>query len=467
MDLTTHPGPYDPKSFLEPNNIAVDQYEPLHRMTTIAAAAIPASQPQAVDVRIERSKTDVRRFAILVVLLSLLLLTFKLYNLEQPAFLKLSAIVFGGFIISYWLPLRHKESFLILLSLAGAYALLSPVIASLLIVTGLLMFAIVRSRLEFRWRLLTLIAFFCLLVYGRASGRFPIPATFWPILGAIFMFRMIIYLYDEKHQTGPPSLRDYLSYFFILPNYYFLFFPVIDFQTFRKSYFRRDIHAVALRGVRWIFRGTTHLLLYRLIYQLQGRFTPPHVTVATAVTVKVIACYLLYLRVSGQFHLIAGMLCLFGYDMPETNHRYLLAHSINDIWRRMNIYWKEFMLRIFYLPAYFKLRRRGVLKAELLSTALVIFATYVLHAYQFFWLKGKFRIALNDALFWTILGSVMLVNVWIEFKNRGRPAPSGWRARLQNAAQIGATFAFMALLWSLWSADSLTEWFDFLRTGYI
>jgi alginate O-acetyltransferase complex protein AlgI len=426
-----------------------------------------AQQAEALDPRVERAKTDARRFAMLVIPLALLLLTFKIYNLEQPAFFSLACIVFGGFVISYWLPFRYKEPFLILLSLGGAYILLSPLVASLLIVVGLLLFGIIRSGIEFRWRVLSLLAILCVFTYGRATGRFHLLGDFWPVLGAMFMFRMIIYVYDVKHQSGSASLKDFLSYFFLLPNYYFLLFPVVDFQTFRRGYFQRDIHSVAQQGVWWIFRGTTHLLLYRLIYQLQGRFTPPNVTVTTAVVVKVIACYLMYLRVSGQFHIIAGMLCLFGYDMPETNHRYFLAHSINDMWRRINIYWKDFMVKIVYFPAYFKLRRQGALRAELLSTILVVVATYVLHAYQFFWIRGKLRLSVNDALFWTILGSAMLVNVWIEFKTRNRPAPSGWGARLQNAAQIAATFAFMALLWSMWNADSLTEWFYFLRSGNI
>ncbi len=435
-------------------------------MSTVAAP-LPAVQAEAPDPRVERATTDARRFAMLLIPLALLLLTFKLYNLEQPAFFELACIVFGGFVISYWLPFRYKEPFLILLSLTGAYVLLSPLVATLLIAVGFLLFAIVRSGLQFRWRVVALLVVLCAFIFGRATGKFHLPGDFWPVLGAMFMFRMIIYLYDLKHQPGPANLREYLSYFFLLPNYYFLLFPVVDFQAFRRGYFQRDIHSVAQQGVWWIFRGTTHLLLYRLIYQLQGRFSPPNVAVSTAVIVKVIACYLLYLRVSGQFHIIAGMLCLFGYDMPETNHRYFLAHSINDMWRRINIYWKDFMVKIFYLPAYFKLRRKGALRAELLSTLLVVVATYVLHAYQFFWLRGKFRMGGNDLLFWTILGSVMLVNVWIEFKNRNRPARSGWSAPLQNAVQIAATFAFMALLWSMWSADSLDEWFYFLRSGNI
>src|SRR5271157_82965 len=422
-------------------------------------------QASAVDPQVELTKPDARRFAMLVIPLALLLLTFRVYRLEQPVFLSLAYLVFGGFVVAYWLPFRVKQTFLILLSLAGAYVLLSPAVASLLIAVGLGMFGIVQSGLEFRWRVLMLVGILCACVYGRASGRFHVPGDFWPVLGAMFMFRMIIYLYDVKHEPGPVSLKDYLSYFFLLPNYYFLLFPVVDFQTLRRSYFQRDIHPVAQQGVWWIFRGTTHLLLYRLIYQLQGRFSPPHVAVATAVVVKIVACYLLYLRVSGQFHIIAGMLCLFGYDMPETNHLYFLAHSINDMWRRINIYWKDFMVKIVYLPAYFKLRRRGALRAELLSTMLVVIATYILHAYQFFWLKGQFRLSVSDALFWTILGSVMLVNDWIEFKNRQRPPRLGWGGRLQNAVQIAATFAFMTLLWSMWSADSLTEWLYFLRTG--
>ena len=50
------------------------------------------------------------------------------------------------------------------------------------------------------------------------------------------MFRMIVYLYDVKYQSGPVQWKDYLSYFFLLPNYYFLLFPVVDHQTFRKAF---------------------------------------------------------------------------------------------------------------------------------------------------------------------------------------------------------------------------------------
>jgi alginate O-acetyltransferase complex protein AlgI len=436
-------------------------------MSGALATAVRTRPAPALDVQVERAKPDVRRFAMLVVPLGLLLLTFKVYRLEQPPFFSLACLVFGGFAVSYWLPFRFKETFSILLSLAGGYVLLSPLVASLLIAVGLMLFGIIRSGLAFRWRVCVLLAVLGIAAYGRATSGFHIPGDFWPVLGAIFMFRMIVYLYDIKHLTETVRLKDFLGYFFLLPNYYFLLFPVIDFQTFRRSYFRRDIDPVAQQGIWWIFRGTTHLLVYRLVYQLQSSFSPPTIPVAAAVVVKIVFCYLLYLRVSGHFHIIVGMLHLFGYDLPETNRRFLLAHGINDFWRRINIYWKDFMVKIFYFPAYFKLRRKGELRAEILGTVLVVVATWILHAYQFFWLQGTFRLSVNDTLFWAILGSLMVVNVWIENKHRKRLPKAGWSARLQNAAQIAATFALIALLWSMWSADSVTEWFYFLRTGSI
>jgi alginate O-acetyltransferase complex protein AlgI len=428
-------------------------------MSGIPSAQAPAS-PQ-----LDRSRPDLLRFAVLVVQLAMLLLVFDLYGLESQRFFILSCLIVGGFAVSYWLPFRFKESFVIVLSLAGSYFLLDPVVASLLIAVGVILFAIVRSGLDFRWRVLTIIGFGAVCAYGRATGRLPVPDHFWAVFGAIFMFRMIVYLYDVKHSPGPARLSDFLSYFFLLPNYYFLLFPVIDFKTFRKSYFQRDIHIVAQQGVWWIIRGTVQLLLYRLVYQLEGIVVPPRVAVSTSVVARIILGFLLYLQVSGQFHIIVGMLHLFGYDLPETNRKYLLSHSISDFWRRVNIYWKDFMVKICYLPAYFKLRRKGELRAQVVATVLVFLVTWALHVYQFFWLQGTVRITVNDTLFWTILGTLVVANVWIDAKQQKRLPKSGWNAKAWEGVQIVGTMSVIMLLWSLWSFNNLTEWVNFLKTG--
>jgi D-alanyl-lipoteichoic acid acyltransferase DltB (MBOAT superfamily) len=432
-------------------------------------AGLPSAQAPAA-AQLDRSRPDLPRFAVLAVQLALLLLVFRRYGLESQKFFILSCLIVGGFAVAYWLPFRFKEPFVIVLSLAGSYLLLDPMVASLLIAAGVILFAMVRSGLDFRLRVLMIIAFGAICACGRATGRLPIPDHFWAVFGAIFMFRMIVYLYDVKHLPGPPRLSDFLSYFFLLPNYYFLLFPVIDFKTFRKSYFQRDIHIVAQQGVWWIIRGTIQLLLYRLVYQLEAIVVPPRVAVSTSVVARIILGFLLYLQVSGQFHIIVGMLHLFGYDLPETNRKYLLSRSISDFWRRINIYWKDFMVKICYLPAYFKLRRSGELRAQLVATVLVFLVTWALHVYQFFWLQGTIRVTVNDTLFWTILGTLVVANVWIEAKQPKRVAKSGSSesgssAKLWQGLQIVATMSGLMLLWSLWSFNNLTDWVNFLETG--
>lgn len=434
-------------------------------MSGTLRTAIPSASVTGLAAQIERSRPDVRRFAVLTVELGLLLLVFDLYGLESRRFFTLSSLIVGGFVVSYWLPFRFKEPFLIALSLGGSYLLLDPAVASLLIGAGGALFAIIRSGLNFLWRVLAILGFGLVCAYGRATGRFPIPDHFWAVLGAVFMFRLIIYLYDIKRVPEPPRFNDFASYFFLLPNYYFLLFPVVDFKTFRKSYFQRDIHEVAQQGVWWILRGTIQLLLYRLVYQLEGTFAPTRVAVSTSIVARIILGFLLYLQVSGQFHIIVGMLHLFGYDLPETNRKYLLSRSISDLWRRINIYWKDFMVKICYLPAYFKLRRAGELRAQIVATTLVFLATWALHAYQFFWLQGKFRVTVNDTLFWTILGTLVVANVWFDARRKKRHPKSGWRAKAVEAAQIVANMSVFMLLWSLWSSNTLTEWVNFMKTG--
>ena len=58
-----------------------------------------------------------------------------------------------------------------------------------------------------------------------SPGTRPSPTTVWPVLATMFMFRMILYLYELKHAKRPEPLVDTLGYFFLLPNYCFLPLP--------------------------------------------------------------------------------------------------------------------------------------------------------------------------------------------------------------------------------------------------
>ena len=93
-----------------------------------------------------------------------------------------------------------------------------------------------------------------------------------------------------------------------------------------------------------------HLILYRLVYN-RLVIDAADVTTVPQLVQYLLWPFLLYLRVSGQFHIIVGMLHLFGFNLPETHHLYYLSSSFSDFWRRINIYWKDFMMKLVFYPA--------------------------------------------------------------------------------------------------------------------
>src|SRR5262249_40679307 len=160
----------------------------------------------------------------------------------------------------------------------------------------------------------------------------------------------------------------------------FPLFPVVDFKAFRRNYYDADAYTTYQMGIGWMTRGVLHLILYRLVYYY---LTVPPAEVKGGLDLPqfILAHFLLYLRLSGQFDFIIGMLCLFGFRLPETHHLYYLASSFTDFWRRINIYWKEFMQKVFYYPTFFRLKRWGATPALIVSTIFVFVATWLLHAY--------------------------------------------------------------------------------------
>jgi alginate O-acetyltransferase complex protein AlgI len=178
--------------------------------------------------------------------------------------------------------------------------------------------------------------------------------------------------------------------------------------------------------------------------------------------------YLLYLRVSGQFHMACGLLHLFGFQLPETHRQYLLASGFTDYWRRINIYWKDFMVRIVFNPVAFRLKRCPQRVALAAATLVVFVVTWLLHAYQTYWLRGVWGFSAPDGLFWGILGFLVLLNVQLDARRGQRrveaPCRSPWALAIR-AARIAGTFITIALLWSLWNSPSVGAWMALLRRG--
>ncbi len=422
----------------------------------------------AVDAGLPQSKRDPRRalqeshaatdpvgFLVLAAQVAGLLFLFHYYHIESMQFLEMSAIVFAAFLVHYWLPFRFKEIFWVAVSIAGSFFLLDIKVAALVLGAALGIYLILHCPLALRWRLVLLIAVFAAFLYELVAKPHGIPQSFYGVFTAIFTLRIILYTYDLAHAKEPPSFLSYLSYFLILPNYYFAYFPVIDFQTMRITYYRRNIHDIAQQGIHWMVRGAVQLMLLKVVFYLDDRFLPDRVTSLPKLVCALVLTALFYLRVSGTFHIIVGMLHLFGYDLPETNRRYFLASGFLDYWRRINIYWKDFMLKVVYFPVYFKFRKQGDLRAQIFGSAAVFTVSWALHSYGI-WISGNF--SWTSTIFWSCIGLLVIANVVYESRHKAPRTAFGWRGRGLLALRTAGTFATIVILWSLNLSPSFSSW---------
>ncbi len=440
---------------------------PLHRrFFPIPIADLPWLHPGEP----EACRRDLAQFLPVLAHLALIVAVSRAYRLEGRGFQLLLTTTLAAVPLHYAMPYAWKKPTFLLASLIGLWFVFGTITTATVAALGLGLITI--ARLPIPWAIragliaASAVAMACLRAGVAAS---PAPDVVWPILASMFMFRMIVYLYELKHADGPESWLDAVCYFFLLPNACFVHFPVVDYRTFRRGYFARDVHDTQRAGLAMMSRGVTHLLLYRLVYH-ELLIRPEDVHSLAGLAGFLTCNYLLYLRVSGQFHMAVGMLHLFGFSLPETHHHYLLATSFTDYWRRINICWKDFMVRVVFNPVAFRLKRRGQPAAMAAATVAVFLTTWALHAYQSFWLRGSWGLSAPDGLFWGILGALVLVNVQVDARSTRRARAGGRdssaKALAIRCAKTLGTFATIALLWSLWSSPSVSSWLSMLRRAF-
>ena len=405
-------------------------------------------------------RTDLLPIAFIALQLGVVLLLARAFEIEHASFHGVVLpLAIGGFVVHHWLPRALQTWFFVALSVAGIFLVFGAEAGGWLLGISLVLIGLCHVPIAFRWRVLLVLAAVGVLVAMRAAWlEAPWPGGIWPILAAMFMFRLGIYLYDLKHQTKPAGAATVLSYFLMLPNTVFILFPVIDWQTFRRTYFDKPALQIYGEGVRWIFRGMVHLVLYRVIYQ-NWTLAPAEVTTTAQIVQYLVANFGLYLRVSGQFHVIIGLLHLFGFRLPESHRFFYLASSFTDLWRRINIYWKDFMQKMVYLPVVFSLKKKSETSKLVLATVAVIVITWVLHSYQWFWLLGTWKISATDSAFWGLIGVFLILSTLLE-QRRGRvrqisaqKQTGGWKLAVQTAGMFG----LMCLLWGMWTADTFRD----------
>jgi hypothetical protein len=451
-------------------------------LATPSARPLGAKTPR--DVEIPR-RQDWPGFLLSAIQFGVLVLIIRSFEIESQRFGQLAAWAWGGFVINHFLPARVRLPFFVVVSLWCLYVAAGGTVAVAVLAGGMVILGVCHLPIAFALRVLIIVGLGIVLVclrLGSITDRINVAA--WAILASMFMLRITVYLYDLRHKNAQFSLFRGMAYFFMLPNVSFLFFPVVDYKTFCTSHFNDVPVRIYQVGVRWIFRGIIHLLLYRLINQL-GTVAAMDVDTLAGVVQFMAVTLLTYLKISGQFHIIVGFLHMFGFNLPETHHLYLLSSSFTDLWRRMNIYWKDYLMKILFYPAYFRLKRFGPTTALAVSTILVFFATWFLHGYQYFWINGSFDYAWQgaswseelgrlttslirafhfswqDSVFWLLMAVLVLINTLYEAK-KGRQRTLT-KTRRTIGSEIGlalatiGTVSLLCTIWTLW----YTRWYEF------
>ena len=428
-----------------------------------AAQSLPLSAQFAAMIK----EASIPKFIAVTLQLGLLLWILDMYAIEERSGLSqdLMYLIFGGFVVHAWLPMKWRMPFFFGLTVAAMVIVFQPIYAAWLVGISLGLIGLVHLPVPKWLRLSIIVGVGAVLTAMRAEWI----TTSWSgviitVLGSMFMFRLVLYIYDVGNEKKKANLWERLCYFFMLPNVIFPFYPIVDYITYRRTYYNKDAYTIYQKGVLWMLRGAIHLILYRIVYYHMSPAIEDIQNIG-GVVLFITSSYLLYLRISGLFHFIIGLMCMFGFNLPETHKLYFLASGFNDYWRRINIYWKDFMMKIFFYPIFMKTRAWGGTTALVFSTLVVFLFTWLLHSYQWFWLQNHFPITFVDGAYWGVLGILVAINsVWEtkrgKKKSLSKGKKSNWDAAgtIRLALQTTATFVFLSLMWSFWSSKSATEW---------
>lgn len=429
-----------------------------------APGTAPAPKGMAAPVAEAVKPGSLLRFGAVAFQLALLVGAIRTLNIENVGFERVSMLLLGAFVVHHFLPATMRMAFFALVSVVSVALIFRGPAAVWFYGLALALIAACHLPVSFRWRIVAVAAVGAAFAARRANWEpligIKVPGAIWPILGSMFMFRVVCYLYDMKHKSAPFSLDRALAYFFMLPNISFTLFPVVDYKTFCRNHYNDDPIRIYQVGLRWILRGVVQLLIYRTVYQ-RWMVAPGDVVSAGGAAQYMLTTFLLYLKLSGMFHLIVGMLHMFGFNLPETHHNYLLSSSFTDFWRRINIYWKDFIQKLVFFPLYFRLKKLGEASGLAIATILAFLVTWLLHSYQWFWIRETFPITWHDGIFWMGLGVLVVINTrWEQRRGRRRTLKTAKRSLktgVLTALTTAGTFTSICILWTIWSTPSTAE----------
>ena len=149
-------------------------------------------------------------------------------------------------------------------------------------------------------------------------------------------------------------------------------------------------------------------------------------------------------------------------NLPKVFDNYFIATSFVDLWRRINIYWRDFILKIFFYPIMF-IYKKHIKKYLLPVTMMTVFlVTCLLHSYQLFWITSYFSLKSVDLAFWITVGVLITINSMIiereSKKTKTKKTTFTIIKYLLSTLKIMGMILYMSIMWALWNSKSISEW---------
>ncbi|MFI5202915.1 MAG: SGNH/GDSL hydrolase family protein [Flavobacteriales bacterium] len=283
---------------------------------------------------------------------------------------------------------------------------------------------------------------------------FPEMAFIFPYAGSVIMFRLIYFFYYRWAKYEVKNHSDRLAYFFQFPNLFFLLYPILDYKAFSGYYQPNEKNKTYARAINYLYRGILFSLVYRAQYYL---FQPDPVEADNLFMVSwyFVSMFMLMFRVIAMFYFSIGLLGLFGYNMPDVFGNFFSAASFTDSWRKINTYWRNFMIRVIYNTVYMKIKRW--VKAETSRLFFSIMLTFIIsgffHFYQNYMIQGQPHMKLNDGIYWAVFGFFVFINSRNELLNGKKTSTSF----LRNVFMGLFVITVMIVLYNYWNASSSRE----------
>ena len=417
---------------------------------------------QPVPIKIETTRV----VAVLLNMLALCLLFFiiKQFKIESNSGINsLPLFLIPAYLLYVMAPVRFKPAVYVALFISCAYFAFGWLSGSVLILLLLIPFLLFSIPVTWNCKLLLLILFVCGMVLLRFDLLYmPSVNLVMPFAASILIFRVILLLYETKYASLHTNHWLNLAYIFSFNHLFFLLGPVVDYKVFVRSFQGANSRENTNRALWFLYSGVFLFVLHRISTAL---FAFDAVTNLNTLLPFLVGNYLVVLKIVATLTFSVGCITLFGFQLPNPFGLFLFADSFKSYWRKVNVYWREFMMKLVYYPVYFELRKKNryAFFIALLSTFMF---SWFFHWYQKTWITGIVSSSVTDFLFWLALGLLVAITSSAQDVSMdNQQSEKTFAKNILKSLRVLLVFSVMSVLWLLWKSESLSEFFFILSKG--